>query len=539
MLLMRIILAQIILGCLFSTLSFSQSGVLDPAFFDQGTLLMFENAGEFPFTVAEDFIQDSDGNFRVCGRSTASPTTNNFFTLKFNASGELDPNYGTNGVKYYPESGPLFGVSSIRQLPNGNFVVLTGEITGGPGNNSTVLRILEMDANGDLVDGFGNGNNTFTIQGNISNEQLDISPQGKIWVHFNKINQPNIFTVSANIYCIQFNTNGTLNTQFGSSGLFEYGGEQEDERTFSIEFDANDNAYLCGGFKASSNFGVFSEAMVVKVLNNGVLDNNFGTNGIYKFNDGNSNFSAWDAKISNNDLYLCGFRYSPEESLQNAMILKMNISGSLNTSFGNSGFTLLNQSVSSFKSMALSDEGQIAVLGELDNSSTNEKDILIALYSSSGSLQQSFGTGGISTPWDLNNGDDYADKILFSNNNSGIYISGGGFSNNDPGGGGGSRSPEDGDYAFIQKYGYDDPTLVLNFNSTDLLIFPNPAEEKFQIRSNSPGFWQLHDISGRQVKHGQHFGGDQTISVSDLPTGSYLLYFQDKNGGRSVSKLMH
>jgi hypothetical protein len=272
--------------------SFAQQGLLDTQFFDEGTFLIFENSGSNPSNSINDFIQDTEGNFIVCGRSSASPTSNRLFVAKFSATGELDQNFGTDGVKFFPEDGPLVGINSIRQMPNGNFVVLSGEYIGGSGDNFTVLRILEMDSNGDLVEGFGNGNNSFTIPGNIFYDRLDVSPQGKIWVHFNKVNQPNVFTVSSNIYCIQFNIDGSLNSQFGNGGLFEYGQDEADERVFSIAFDENDDAYLSGGFSSSTSFGVLGELLVVKVLNTGILDSNFGANGIFKFNDGSANFSA-------------------------------------------------------------------------------------------------------------------------------------------------------------------------------------------------------------------------------------------------------
>jgi len=520
--------------------SFAQQGILDTQFFDEGTLLMFENAGEFPSTAIDDFIQDSDGNFIVFGRSTASPTNNSLFMAKFTRNGAYVESFGNNGVRFFPEDGPLFGISAIRQLSNGNFVVLTGEVIGGPGNNSTVLRILEMDDNGNLVEGFGNGNNSYTIPGNVFYERLDVSPQGKIWVHFNKINEPNIFTISANIYCLQFNSDGSLNSQFGENGLFEFGEDEADERAFSIEFDENDNAYLCGGFKESTSFGIFAEALVVKVLNTGSLDNSFGTNGVFRFNDGNANFGAKDAKISNNHLFLCGFRYSPSESIQNAMILKIGISGSLNTSFGNSGFVLLNESISESKSMAISSQGQIAVLSELENSSTSEKDILVVLYDGNGNLQESFGVGGSSTPWDLNNGDDYGVKVLFDNNGNGIFTSGGGYSDNNSGGGGGSRALENGDYAFVQKYIYENPSSVSINVKNNLLIYPNPTIEEITVKADKLiDEYIFSDISGKVfMKNEVNKATEIQVSMDELNNGIYYLELIFSDHSREFHKVI-
>lgn len=77
------------------------------------------------------------------------------------------------------------------------------------------------------------------------------------------------------------------------------------------------------------------------------------------------------------------------------------------------------------------------------------------------------------------------------------------------------------------------------FNMTQIEVFPNPAADFFVLRSAMPGFWQLHDIGGRQILQGEHLNGDQIISVSNLPKGLYLLHFQSQSQQSSVVKIMH
>lgn len=77
------------------------------------------------------------------------------------------------------------------------------------------------------------------------------------------------------------------------------------------------------------------------------------------------------------------------------------------------------------------------------------------------------------------------------------------------------------------------------FNMAQIEVFPNPAADFFVLRSAMPGFWQLHDIGGRQILQGEHLNGDQIISVSNLPKGLYLLHFQSQSQQRSVVKIMH
>lgn len=76
-------------------------------------------------------------------------------------------------------------------------------------------------------------------------------------------------------------------------------------------------------------------------------------------------------------------------------------------------------------------------------------------------------------------------------------------------------------------------------NMAQIEVFPNPAADFFILRSPLSGYWQLHDISGRQILQGEHFNGDQIISVFNLPKGLYLLHFQSQSQQRSVVKIMH
>lgn len=91
-----------------------------------------------------------------------------------------------------------------------------------------------------------------------------------------------------------------------------------------------------------------------------------------------------------------------------------------------------------------------------------------------------------------------------------------------------------------QSFDFIVDVLTGMLTATDgVSVFPNPAADFFIFRSELSGLWQLHDVSGRQIQHGEHLNGDQIISVSNLPKGLYLLHFQSKNGQRSVVKILH
>ena len=158
--------------------AFGQNGTLDNSFFAGGSYIMFDDAQ----SSAQDLITLSDGNILVCGQRNEISGASFPFLSKFSPQGLPVVNFGTNGVVSYPATTSIFYIDDIRERSDGSLIVLTGEISGSP--NVTTLTIRGLNPDGTLIDNFGNGNNSYSIPGNIFSTKLEISPSGKIWVHF-------------------------------------------------------------------------------------------------------------------------------------------------------------------------------------------------------------------------------------------------------------------------------------------------------------------------------------------------------------------
>lgn len=64
-----------------------------------------------------------------------------------------------------------------------------------------------------------------------------------------------------------------------------------------------------------------------------------------------------------------------------------------------------------------------------------------------------------------------------------------------------------------------------NLSSTEFKIAPNPTEDWFslEMKGSVPAKLTISDLSGRIVKTVESFSNGQTVSVADLPKGTYLV----------------
>ena len=512
--------------------AFGQNGTLDNSFFAGGSYIMFDDAQ----SSAQDLITLSDGNILVCGQRNEISGASFPFLSKFSPQGLPVVNFGTNGVVSYPATTSIFYIDDIRERSDGSLIILTGEISGSP--NVTTLTIRGLNPDGTLIDNFGNGNNSYSIPGNIFSTKLEISPSGKIWVHFNKVNLPNMFTTSSNCYAVQFDNSGALNTNFGSGGLFVFGEDQPDDRLYNLAFDENDNAYFAGYYKPSSSFGVVSAVQVLKVTTNGVLENSFGIGGVFRYSDPTAFLSFTDIVYRDGFLIGCGRKYSPSTNIQEAMLLKINSQGTIESSFGNSGLVLWDQDNTEFLSMAIDPNGRIVCLGGI--TSSGDEDLIVALFDENGDIQTDFGTAGATLPWDLNGGEDNPMAIQLSTDGSGIFALGYGFSSSSGSVNGVPLSS--GDYGFVLKYLLDQSAAKVDSkpSSKTFSISPNPVEDIIRVQSeNSVNSYSISDISGKIIeKNSLDLKQDSLIEVSHLKAGLYFITIEFSDKTLHVQKIV-
>ncbi|HMU05650.1 MAG TPA: T9SS type A sorting domain-containing protein [Saprospiraceae bacterium] len=82
-------------------------------------------------------------------------------------------------------------------------------------------------------------------------------------------------------------------------------------------------------------------------------------------------------------------------------------------------------------------------------------------------------------------------------------------------------------------------SLSLNYNQTDIKIFPNPASQYIVISKDHNEFdLDLLSIEGKVVKHIGKVEDGQFIDIKDLEVGVYLLHVNTDNRKYLIKKII-
>ncbi|MBL7766973.1 MAG: T9SS type A sorting domain-containing protein [Chitinophagaceae bacterium] len=140
---------------------------------------------------------------------------------------------------------------------------------------------------------------------------------------------------NGSVYIKRFNTDGSVDMSYGVSGKCTITVAEVATRITSMKM-YNNKVYVCG--TTSTNIGGTSTYVyAAAVTSAGALDNTFGTAGVKKFNSSPDLYTCSDLEIDKNGkIYMIGLEW-----LDNLFLLRMNSNGSLDNTFGTGGITYL------------------------------------------------------------------------------------------------------------------------------------------------------------------------------------------------------
>lgn len=146
----------------------------------------------------------------------------------------------------------------------------------------------------------------------------------------------------------------------------------------------------------------------------GTLDSNFGNNGVVispVMQTGLGDVPRAITVLQNNKLVTAG--YSIGTNLYHAYLAKYNTDGTMDTTFGDGGKVISNESFfTQYYDIIAEPDGKVVVCGIKSNSfSSQGHDSFVARYLANGSLDSSFGTGGYFTTA-LSTSTDYIFRIV-------------------------------------------------------------------------------------------------------------------------------
>jgi uncharacterized delta-60 repeat protein len=194
---------------------------------------------------------------------------------------------------------------------------------------------------------------------------------------------------------------GVLDTSFNGKGIVVHhnadGGNRNDVG-YSIYVDSNGKIYVTGYSQNANNY----DMVIWRYNSNGTLDTSFGNGGIVVHHNA-AGGNNWDAGTSiyvdsNGKIYVTG--WSRNSSGNDDMVIwRYNSNGTLDTSFGNGGIVVHHNAAGGNwhdvgYSIYVDSNGKIYVTGYSWNSN-RDSDMVIWRYNSNGTLDTSFGRKGI------------------------------------------------------------------------------------------------------------------------------------------------
>jgi len=318
----------------------------------------------------------------------------NFCIARFNSDGTLDTTFGSSGKVIQTIGLSFYFGQSLAIQPDGK-ILLGGHCSNGRNKDFCIAR---FNSDGTLDTTFGSSGIVIQPIGSDDDrgESLAIQPDGKILLG------GACSTVGNNDFCIaRFNSDGSLDTTFGNGGKVI----QNIGTGYSLAFQP-DGKILMGGFCSNgSNY----DFCIARFNSNGTLDNSFGTGGKVIQPIGSDDDRGESLAIQPDGKILLGGSCK-NGSNYDFCIARFNSNGTLDTSFGIGGKVIrrIGSSLGYVHSLAIQPDGKILLGGHCNNASNI--DFCIARFNSDGSLNTSFGTGGkIIQP--IGSGDDKGNSL--------------------------------------------------------------------------------------------------------------------------------
>jgi uncharacterized delta-60 repeat protein len=308
------------------------------------------------------------------------------------------PTAGTPGIVTTNVASPALlsdQANSIALQADGKIVAVG--LTTGPTPSTTDIAVARYTADGTLDLGFGGGDGIATINispalGTETGRGVVVQPDGRILVAGTTIG------LGSDIALSRLNPDGTLDLSFGGGdGIVTTAISAGNDTGNSIALQADGKILVSG----MSN----GDLAIVRYNADGSLDTTFELDGFTILGTGSANEEGLSVKTqADGKIVVSGYTSSGGGSA--FLVARFNPNGTIDPTFGNgsgvvttditAGPTPIPPFQEAGQSLAILPDGRILVVGQAPTA-TSPSDIALVRYLPNGSLDPSFGTGGIVT----------------------------------------------------------------------------------------------------------------------------------------------
>lgn len=370
----------------FVVVRYNANGTLDTSFNSTGIVItdILTNRADR----AHGLALQTDGKIIAAGYTNDPSFANNFVVVRYDTNGALDTTFNGTGKVNTDLNLNSMDVGNAVTLQSDGKIVVAGE-------SSADFGVVRYNPDGSLDVGFGGGDGMVTT--NFGTNATDIG-RGVIVHNDGKI------TVAGRsrteLACAQYNTDGTLVNSFGRNGLLIQNAGNNQLSGFggywgiALQSDGKFVAAGDGWRDVSAN-----DFTVSRINANGTFDFTFnGGDGIASTDFAGRYDEATDIAVQPDGKIIAAGRATDATGANQVALARYNVNGTLDTSFDADGLVttdLAQYSSEDTQALALQPDGKMIVAGSAKNPTTLLNDAYLIRYNANGSLDSSFGTGGI------------------------------------------------------------------------------------------------------------------------------------------------
>jgi len=522
-------------GC--SIRRFNTDGSLDTTFGIGGVASQPNNTtyGTW-FTTITGIIVQSDGKILLTGD----------VLVRFNQDGSLDRSFGSSGL-----------LNVLTMAAQTAVVQSDGKIlVAGTDNTGSDFAITRYDSTGVVDSTFGTaGTSTTNVSpGNsFSDKGQSITLQADSKILVAGYTASTLSSTGYDFSLVRYNSNGTLDTTFSGDGKLTTSiasGSTGNDYAHSVLVQSDNKILVAGESYNGSNY----DLAITRYNTDGTLDTSFGSVGIVKTAIGPSSDYGYQITKQIDDKFLVSGWFNKGNNFYSIFLVRYNLDGSLDTTFGG-GDGIVTQSFREVEdksySVLVQADGKIVISGT-SWFSTIKTDLFLLRYLSDGSIDYTFGIANLPSKTytenqatvilDANVG--VTDAELFALNNyegATLTLTRHGNSNSQDqfSGAGITEGQSSGTFSItgntIGSYSWSNRVLTILFNSNATSTLVNSALRALSYRNISdapPSSIQIDWIFNDGNKGNQGTGGalsitkTQTVTITpinDYPTGSVTI----------------
>lgn len=201
-----------------------------------------------------------------------------------------------------------------------------------------------------------------------------------------------------------------LDSSFGVNGIQSFNRSNGNSSFYDVEVHSDKKVFTAGVIKNST-----LDAFVVKLNQNGILENAFGTNGKAMIDLGGDETINDIAIQSDGKIVACGLK-TQSGQVSKFILMRLNQNGSLDNTFGAQGvveFSQLNGTSTTaavYRNVRIQADGKIVAIGYAYVSNTEYRGV-VHRFKSNGSLDSTFGVNGFVSVKFTNGSHNYGESL--------------------------------------------------------------------------------------------------------------------------------